>query len=210
MTTNSMCYTQCADMPSPITEMAKDPAGCPERTSAAVTDKQCTKNAPEKYSYFTCSDDQAGRTGDNKPTDKPSTGAECSTSSQDGYGTPTICLKDTDATQEDYDKKGEGSCNTASWNPNRPCSVSPCRSRIVASKCDSIPLQPTAYRIKTTEDLKDVLPPRPINPMYFVYAGVALLVIIIIVCVVCKPCSSKAPAASGEAPTAAKAGGVAA
>merc|ERR1711865_109589 len=56
MTTNSMCYDQCANMPSPITEVATDPVGCPSLAYGVttVTDKQCVKDAPEKFSYFTC------------------------------------------------------------------------------------------------------------------------------------------------------------
>merc|ERR1711865_421591 len=208
MLSNAVCFDQCADMPSPITEMAKDPAGCPAASKAdptcsgytcavTVTDKQCTKVAPVKHSIVECRDDSADATGDDKPTEKPSTGASCRTASLG----EDVCIADGTATKEEVDKKGDGDCNKAYQNPNQPCSFKNCFSYIMAPSCESIPtFFGMGLRVKTMEDLKDDLPARPLNPMLFVIAGAAVVVIILLICFIrcycyghycCQPCCCK-------------------
>jgi hypothetical protein len=181
MSTNSVCSSQCADTPSPITEMAKDPSGCPSPAfGAAPTDKQCTPS--KAYSYFGCSDIAASGTGDDKPTDKPSTGASCTSKAL----TTTKAVEAGLCTQEEVDKKGEGACNLARFNPEPACRQPYCFSTILSSSCESIPLSKTAYHVKTMKDLKDSLPDRPINWMFWIIVAAVALVVIIVLVLVCK------------------------
>lgn len=183
MFTNSVCHGQCADMPSPFTELAKDPAGCP--TSPTDVNKKCTGD--KAYSLFYCSDSVSGTTA--TTTDNPSPGAQCRSFPL----SKADCVKAGLATQEDLDKKGEGACNLARFNPEPACSPPQCASTILSSSCDSIPLSATAYHVKTMEDLKDDLPDRPINSTFWIIiAAVVLVVIVIIVVVLSSVCKKKA------------------